>query len=607
MDIKQVVNYMKNMVLQREQRNKEIMKEKARDPIKYQYEYKKNYDFDFRYYDEIITKALETGLLIMPKDEEELAEFEANVYFNFIEGLYEKNIEFKRNSYHQNYLVRYLEKHEKGTLIYPEYRMRCNFEEIVNASPDEFEDLITSGAYCGTKRYMQSRKFNLHDFDMIKLARSEGYSFENCEWIKGKISIKLVIPDSTKLNDRAITKLCEFVQKTQERSRFSIGEIDISFNQKKSGERDTRYRINDGVTMGQVTKLYGALSKMGAKVNFCEFETNFNRPQVKWSFDQLKKANDCIDELARTIEKNNLSPFEAVLFVSAWANKNLKYNDQDVYLELTNTIIAAANRQKVKCVGFTEFINAVLNSVHFSNENGIIDVKKISCTTKKDEFGNILPNHSQSLIYINDKKYNINGGYICDVNAVNFIGNLAEQINKTIAELGAEMPKIQPFNSLCLRNLNEYRMMLPEYTIFPFTETDTNVIQYDRQVSANDIRKYLDAVRKIEGMKPEEVNKYLKENNISFSAKPVKVNDVDYSEFMKESKLVMRALKKEQGKPIPEALFSKAYFKIIKLLYPELVKDEDLYNLTCAGISVLNKTITDFIETSQEENEFTVV
>ena len=49
----------------------------------------------------------------------------------------------------------------------------------------------------------------------------------------------------------------------------------------------------------------------------------------------------------------------------------------------------------------------------------MIAAQKISCTTEKDAEGNIVPNHCQSLIHLEDKQYGINGNYICDVNVIN--------------------------------------------------------------------------------------------------------------------------------------------------------------------------------------------
>ena len=232
--------------------------------------------------------------------------------------------------------------------------------------------------------------------------------------------------------------------------------------------------------------------------------------------------------------------------------------------------------------------------------------QKISCTTGKDENGNIVPNHSQSLIHIEDPKYNISGNYICDVNASNFIGNLTEQINKALSGMNSNIPNIKPFSSLCLKNLDEYRAILPNYTIFPYAPSDEVEIGYDRQISAGDINKFINIQSALKRKTPSEVDQILRDKKIGFSQIPVKIGGTDYAEYMQASKQIMKDLKKSQGKAINAQDFNEAFLKVMLLVYPELAKDEQSLSITYAGVNLQNQIVNDFVRASFEENEFSI-
>ena len=622
MDFKTISNYVVESIKQRERRNKAEAEKAKVSPYEYRFFRPIEFEVDHKYLAEVIEEALSCGMLNVPQTEKELSDFEMDIYTNFIqEDVFPSKVTFVRDNKNSYYskptLVRMIETHKQNNdkvFPYPEFRLKMNLGEMLQASDEKLDEEISNGVYCGCGKYAKGYKyfgnkemstwfFDMHNanFPFSK------YYFEKSKWIRGKVNIHLTIPSSIELNAENLNRIFEILELAKHESNFDLGEVTISFDQQKIDSDKTRYRYSN-LTLNSLEYLSKYVEKIGGKVTFSEFNTSFNTTKPKWTFDQLKKANDCIDELAKTIRDNKLSPFEAVLYISAWCSKNLVYHNDCNDLELNNTILSAVNTKLVRCVGFSEFINAVLNSVGYNQAKGgdSLVAEKISCTTEKDSNGNILPNHCQSLIFINDEKYGISGNYLCDANAVNFVGILTEQINAILSGLQNGVKNIKPFNSLCLKNLDEMRAIIPDYTIFPYSPTDEVEVQLDRQISMGDINKLLRIQNSLERKNPNEIDDYLKQNNINFSVKPVNVGGVAYDEYYKQSKTFMKGLKSAQGKAIPAKKFNDAYLRILQLLYPELVHDEESFTVAMSGINLLNATISNFVKESFEANQMDI-
>lgn len=620
MDTRVIANYVVETIKKYEQRNKQEAEAAKLNPYEHRYFRKINYDIDYKYLVEVIEDGFNCGMFVVPENENELSHFANDIYTNFIEAeVFPSHVIFLRDEsgsyYSKPTLARMVERYKSGEKFpYPEFRLKLNLGEIYSSDDSKINEEIENGVYCGCSKFSRGYKY-FGDKNMSTWTYDNNYSmpfsdyfFKKSNIIKGKINIQLKIPSSVNLDNKAINYILEFLDKAKTQSKFDIGEVTLSFDQRNIDSDKIRYRY-DNVTLNNLNYLSNYVSQLGGELYFSEFNEDFNSKLPKWNFEQLKKANTCINELAEYIKTNNLSPLEAVLFISAWCTQNLKYNKEGTDLELNNTIISAVNTNLVRCVGYSEFVNAVLNAAGFENtknDGNVLIAKKISCTTEKDSNGNIIPNHCQSLIYIEDKKYGISGNYICDANAPNFMKIVTEQINKVLNDVSAKIPSIKPFNSLCLKSFDEYRAILPNYTIFPYAGSDEAYIEYDRQVSVGDISKLLRVQKSLASKSLKEVDEFLKNNNINFSLKPQTVNGVKYDEYMKQSKSIMKEIRKSQGKAINSEIFNEAYLKILPLIYPELAENKELLSMICVGFDLQNQTVTRFIQSSLQENEFEI-
>lgn len=186
-----------------------------------------------------------------------------------------------------------------------------------------------------------------------------------------------------------------------------------NFGKYRIGKNDVRY-LFDGSELKELARLRTTLHALGdGSLLFSETQDgNY------WTLTQVLEANSCIQGLAQTVKENDLSPFEALLFVCTWAQKNLDRNyDTEKADETTNTIIAAVENKKILCVGFSQFVMAVVQSLEKEwVEGNRLGIETIPVAFDKNEEHDIyVSKHAQSKCYLVDKKYNINGEVIADV------------------------------------------------------------------------------------------------------------------------------------------------------------------------------------------------
>ena len=106
-----------------------------------------------------------------------------------------------------------------------------------------------------------------------------------------------------------------------------------------------------------------------------------------------------IDFIAKKIKKYNLSPFEQLILVYDIVKNNvyIKENDNDSPFT-SRTLNNILNNDYIVCAGYVTMANAILKSLGNN-------VTSILCDNDT---------HCRGLIYINDKKYNIDGVYVFD-------------------------------------------------------------------------------------------------------------------------------------------------------------------------------------------------
>lgn len=145
----------------------------------------------------------------------------------------------------------------------------------------------------------------------------------------------------------------------------------------------------------------GEYKELLSSVNLNEL----NNPNITISYQdttrdlnikELYNLSLLIDEVAKKINKYNLSPLEKIVYVYDYVKKREYHECEDK----TNSrdLDKVINGENIVCVGYSNLFNAILKSLNISC------IPLISIKAK----------HQRSLVYVKDDKYNINGIYAFD-------------------------------------------------------------------------------------------------------------------------------------------------------------------------------------------------
>lgn len=312
-----------------------------------------------------IKKALSNNQIAMPKDEEEL-------------------------------------KKEAHEIVYGNYF--DDIMEFVNESPSQIIDFT----------------YNFESPNSIKIKPNEMLSIKNInnqnlgKWQNVNVSIRLTLKKGGNI-DKIDEYVDSIVKEFKKVHNCAIKNVYVNFGEKKLGKKNVRYLIDEN-GLENLVKLQSVAKKYQAELLFGEMDSS-----TRWNLQQVIKANKCVNDLAKNIKDNNLSPFEALLYICTWLQKNIKYNEAELENdETTNTIVGAVNNLKIRCVGFSQFVLAVVEVLKdYGYENG--DILKSSGSISVSYSPTYIEackvyasNHSQTMFYIKDKKYNIDGEVIAD-------------------------------------------------------------------------------------------------------------------------------------------------------------------------------------------------
>ena len=185
------------------------------------------------------------------------------------------------------------------------------------------------------------------------------------------------------------------------RNEYTLGELSLTEQRLK---RDWNAKVYYSEHFHYLPELFNHWN------DFDDFNSDMKKLSdegVLWTLPQLRKANFCVEEVANIIKENNLSPMEAISYIDRFISKNLSYDHEifekenlndDVRYELTNSIVAAINRKKITCVGYSSFIQAVADRLDEFNNGDYLDVSMLSVYNKNGC-------HSICSANIKDKKY----------------------------------------------------------------------------------------------------------------------------------------------------------------------------------------------------------
>lgn len=130
------------------------------------------------------------------------------------------------------------------------------------------------------------------------------------------------------------------------------------------------------------------------------FDGNKTERHIK----EYKSTIDAIDDIVKTINKYNLSPLEKIMYAYDLVRDRVYTKESEnesniVSRDLSSVLFG----NKIVCAGYVAIFNAVLKNLGINVMDYII--------ARKD---NNKKGHIRSLVYVNDKKYNVNGIFLFD-------------------------------------------------------------------------------------------------------------------------------------------------------------------------------------------------
>lgn len=139
------------------------------------------------------------------------------------------------------------------------------------------------------------------------------------------------------------------------------------------------------------------LSKIDSKNIFIHYQEYGEDIDINTLYDTSCQVN----YITNKIKKYNLSPLEKVIMVYDIVKNNFyhKEGENENYL-ISRSLDNVLNSDYIVCVGYIAIINAMLKNLG-------INAKMIFCQSKSGK-------HCRSIIYLVDKKYNIDGVYALD-------------------------------------------------------------------------------------------------------------------------------------------------------------------------------------------------
>ena len=126
-----------------------------------------------------------------------------------------------------------------------------------------------------------------------------------------------------------------------------------------------------------------------------------------WSFNDVVRANNAVDELVNVIRKNEMTPFEAVLFIHYYLTSRFDYKDT-YKVEASRVITGVFKGDGIVCSGYASTVKAIIDKLGYPDLE--CEIQGVAEFETKDN-GEIkeIGGHAFNLIYIKDEKYGIQG------------------------------------------------------------------------------------------------------------------------------------------------------------------------------------------------------
>ena len=210
----------------------------------------------------------------------------------------------------------------------------------------------------------------------------------------------------------------------------------------------------------KIQLLNSMLKKQGVKFGFEDHGKT-------WNIKQVANANRQLNETANDLNLKKLSPFEKIMAAYFKVTSRV-YNEENYEKEhfaKSRSVYGILNSQKIVCVGFSEWLSAILDLT--GDEN--IKVYQNGVQVSKDN-KTLYGAHRNTVIYVKDKKYNLDGYYYVDST-----WDTTTIQNKTEFALNNFM--------LPLNDINEYRDYIRSDAMFLYLpdmeENDNQIIKFN--------------------------------------------------------------------------------------------------------------------------------
>ena len=130
-----------------------------------------------------------------------------------------------------------------------------------------------------------------------------------------------------------------------------------------------------------------------------------------WKLEEVINANREIDKIVKTIKKCKVSPYETMIYIHKYLTANFAYKDDD--MTKAAFIVGAFSQDKdIVCSGYSSLTKAIIDRLDSPDLKAEFMTGTFYLFEEKQEIERYA--HSQCVITIKDKKYNIFGTYVED-------------------------------------------------------------------------------------------------------------------------------------------------------------------------------------------------
>ena len=129
-----------------------------------------------------------------------------------------------------------------------------------------------------------------------------------------------------------------------------------------------------------------------------------------FSIEQVNVANKKIESTANKIKEKNLSPYEKLMaaYLKVASKKYLVENENEDP-SMSRSVYGILNSDKIVCIGYASWLKAIIEAT--GDENIKVYPNFVKCSDDNETLDDM---HGNTVVYVKDEKYGIDGYYYCD-------------------------------------------------------------------------------------------------------------------------------------------------------------------------------------------------